>query len=932
MKTLIKSSGIILLVFLFFSCATQTEKYLPVKGSAWHIDFADCNADGNKDLVYATYGGYLRAWDQQDNNLIWEVNIGSFPFDMATGDLDGDGNSEVMAVTAEGKLVAVNSRGEELWSFQSDYPLYNVETGDLTGDGKEEVACGGIDRHVYVLDSKGNLVHRTKEVERLVHRMAIGNLDDDSNEELLVVANRSIASLHEYQNGNFQKSWTRTIKVPEAYVNWENPSGNFMVYSITIDDINNDGKSEIIAGDTYFNKQAIMVMDARCEPLWITKPNETGVWEDERYQSKRRPEFYSSAFVETADVYPEHKGKEVVSVSGGIVRVHRADGQLEDMITSKLGFTDIKVREKQLYLGSTPNGDETVYNVPLSEGWQDIVRSLDRQGKIARVGKNISRIRKQILDYSPDNKTDTESYDLNINFFGVSPNQSSYQRYLERKDWFENRFPYDNLDPIVSVKLIEDTPPLAPDGEPWNEWRWEVDAINGTMSDQEIFDRARWVEEHEIPAIFYVGHSCMPFITLNTAEKVLELAPEYGMGFQTSEDEQYERIPRYFKHYFTPLANMCYNHGGKKCITMNKNLWWMSVPSLPTIFQNLFEGKSKKVLEAKTDDANNRCPEMNLLGRGGLWLSGLLNKNDVSVQADHFSFNRYFQWEYPRSGHPHLRLYVAHSSLGLTSVSARPAMIVSGDEEEYQVSRLGKESLEPFLHMLGKGLAFSPEPEQIRGYNPIGIAVHTPPEKWFKDAHNGHAPETWEPDEEMEKAVIPHNGCLWGMTQTPEHALQRVLLHKKRQFGNFIPATPYGLIAFVPAQADLDKVKGIDKWWHTNGLYAWKEGGEKLNGMEAARAMKEDFKKASERMLFRSEGDDVFMQVLQTGQATYRLILVDPGWLTPERRDITIFSRQFDHIRVKDMLSGEAVPVNNDSFECSVPAGAFKILEVKAGE
>jgi hypothetical protein len=71
---------------------------------------------------------------------------------------------------------------------------------------------------------------------------------------------------------------------------------------------------------------------------------------------------------------------------------------------------------------------------------------------------------------------------------------------------------------------------------------------------------------------------------------------------------------------------------------------------------------------------------------------------------------------------------------------------------------------------------------------------------------------------------------VWSLTPLPEFAFQRVALHKARQWGTHVFATPYGPIAIVPALADLKKVPGVKDWWHTDGLYLWREGGPKLSG------------------------------------------------------------------------------------------------------
>jgi hypothetical protein len=134
----------------------------------------------------------------------------------------------------------------------------------------------------------------------------------------------------------------------------------------------------------------------------------------------------------------------------------------------------------------------------------------------------------------------------------------------------------------------------------------------------------------------------------------------------------------------------------------------------------------------------------------------------------------------------------------------------------------------------------------MAGLSRVGFAMHEPPEKWIEDGHNGHGVDKWEQDPELDNAVLPHNGCIWGNTPTPPHALTAVLLHKKRQFGNHIPATPYGPMAFVPAHADLKKVAGVDDWWHTDGISVWREGSGKLTGAKAGEALRDSFEKAAD--------------------------------------------------------------------------------------
>jgi hypothetical protein len=241
-------------------------------------------------------------------------------------------------------------------------------------------------------------------------------------------------------------------------------------------------------------------------------------------------------------------------------------------------------------------------------------------------------------------------------------------------------------------------------------------------------------------------------------------------------------------------------------------------------------------------------------------------------------------------------------------------------------------SFDTFLQMLGKGLIFPPKPEQMAGICPVGIAIHEPPAKWIEEGAQHWYPEMWTDkrwgdDPEMTSAVVPHNGGVWSLTPLPEFAFQRVALHKARQWGTHVFATPYGPIAIVPALADLTKVPGVKDWWHTDGLYLWREGGPKLNGQAAANALRESLEKAASQLPFRYTGDDVFFQTIQTGKNRYRVYAIDPGWVEPRDRQLKVTIQLAGDFEIRDLLDGETIAVRNREFPLTVPAGALRILE-----
>lgn len=898
------------------ACAQETppdRRYLPVRGGAWRLALGDVDADGRKEIICGAYEDALRCIDAATGAPRWTADLGGFPFAVAAADIDGDGRAESFAACADGKLTAFSPDGQPLWTCETGLPLYNVAVGRLEKNGGAFIVCGGIDRTVRVLTPQGKPVAQY-EVSALVHRLATGDLDGDGADEIVAFNGRVEAHLLRLRAGRLELIRQKKLQVPDRLKNWENPHGDLNVLSLAVGDLDGDGRAEIVAGDDFHNRQLVKALRGNAEDFWL------GTQVPPHIDPDRWSEQYAAAFVTITGPLPVFGGgRGVVAVAGGLVRLFDARGKRIGQAEARLGFADVAADGSTLYLGSSPNGDETIYRIDLSGDWRREIETLERQGAAAQVGRNLAVLDEQVRA-CPATAPGSPVYNFRLQRLNPKGDGTA------EAAWFRREFPFPNLSHVAQQSVIEAEPVLDAAGRPWNPARFAIDSIHGGLTVEAIVARARRCEELRQPTIFAIGHSCMPFISLATAEKMLRAAPTCLVGFESSEDEEYDRVAKYLTEFIGPLADLCARHGRAKIFLSNKGLWWMSMPAQPAVFAALFTPARRGVIVAKTEDSNSRTPEINLMARVGLRQAGLLDEFAVSVHSDLFSYCRFHQWEYPKLGSPYLRLLVAQTALGGTRFRAY-GPLVAATKAGPAITDYGRESIGIFLQLLGKGLLAPPAPADMAGLSRVGIAVHPPPEKWLRDAHNGHQPQLWTADAELDAAVVPHNGCTWGNSPTPPDALQAVAFHKQRQFGCFVPPTPYGMIALVPAEADLTRVTGVDEWWHTNGIALWREGGPHLAGRPAADALRASLDAAAAKLPFRTFGDDVFCQIVRLGPGRYRLYLIDPGWLDPRDRRIEIHVQLPGEFTIRDALSNEAFPLTNRRFELVVPAGSLRILD-----
>ena len=213
---------------------------------------------------------------------------------VSAGDLDGDGNRELVATDMDGWVHVWNAAGQRRagWPVRTDPELSRdrsvtriVDDGiyssavlvDLDGDRRREVLVAAMDGHLYAWHDDGRpmagfpfpVFDSSEEVptlSRIVATPAVGNLDDDDAVEIVVGTNevyRNVGRLYAVElDGSWMPGWP--VRPLGFYVDVLRVIGRGMPGSPVLADVTGDGRLEVVAssmmGRTY-------VYDARGNEL-----------------------------------------------------------------------------------------------------------------------------------------------------------------------------------------------------------------------------------------------------------------------------------------------------------------------------------------------------------------------------------------------------------------------------------------------------------------------------------------------------------------------------------------------------------------------------------------------------------------------------------------------------------------------------------------
>ena len=210
----------------------------------------DVNGDGDMEVVVGSYDNVLYALSGRNGQPVWQHRA-SNPIDSspAIGDINEDGQLEVVVgvgfIDSSGfkGVRALRGDGRTLWEFsigEDERVVSSPAIGDVDGDGQVEVVVGSNANRLYAFDGAGNVKYTHDTGHFIESSPSIGDIDGDGRMEVVVGSHdfKLYALRADPGRSTFEVLWTFTP-----------PSANIFFASPTLADVDDDGHLEIVIGN-----------------------------------------------------------------------------------------------------------------------------------------------------------------------------------------------------------------------------------------------------------------------------------------------------------------------------------------------------------------------------------------------------------------------------------------------------------------------------------------------------------------------------------------------------------------------------------------------------------------------------------------------------------------------------------------------------------
>jgi hypothetical protein len=280
--------------------------------------------------------------------------------------------------------------------------------------------------------------------------------------------------------------------------------------------------------------------------------------------------------------------------------------------------------------------------------------------------------------------------------------------------------------------------------------------------------------------------------------------------------------------------------------------------------------------------------------------------------TDNANFSRLWEWSSQQQLSHLVRSLALRASLGADRFLVN---IYQGDPRD----------MTPFYRMLEKGVIAVPDRADLMSVADVCLGMKAPSPSFLRHGKNGHNINHYQPGQPP--MVFDRLDCYWGGAPTLDSDFSNYAMGSNSRMLNFLPTNPFGLIASVPADTDLNTTPFFKSMLVTDGEFFYNDDGNRVSAADHKAHAKEALQASADRLPVRVHGD-VAWTVVRLDPAHVRVTLIDPGYISPADRQARIIVQHLRANECRDILSGEELPLVNDTVTVTVPAGILRIVDI----
>ncbi len=843
---------------------------------------------------------------------LWRYPTKGMPLAMQAGDIDGNGNSEIVAIigSSASQIVVLDQAGKLMREIDPEVVVYLLRLADVDGDKRKDIIVAGYFGKILVFNHRGKtILDKTVVTKNFVRQMAglgAGDVDGDGRTEIAYHGSLQLPGLIDSRGEPIRRGMLPSLK------------GGL----IDCADIDRDGSAELL-----FGSLAQIRAERRSKKLWSVnvgeKPGDLAAQSDGII---KHPWEYGGTRSLVAGNFTADEGLEIASFA--------SDGKFDLVSATGKRLLQTKTRHPLLNITAADvDGDgldevllsrlhyKNVYVLSFKEGAQSAERALQRTMTTDHVTKGLDRILTQI-DAIGRQRTRVRPRGEKLHVLWgmeatIAPKLVANTIRIIDKKMREMRC--ENVEYAFMFTLKEKgvrkfkrdgicaVSPLSPSGA-------------------KLLDQCR--EWERMGARFYpvVSHMGVPTVMPETAKKIMDVAPNACQGYLVWETMvNYPSEVWYdFLHRMDELAKICLERD-KKILFAEEAPFWTALVSDPKARAILLKPEYRSVLVPVLKTLRPQGDETDVGAYVGSMLAGEIETWGITSEEDFWPMELGHYRGCPDD-------IVMRQDIMAVALGARYIMVESGHlyfepmnaKGQYSVvfpvaARISREARREHLaiELFRKGILSPVSADDLLSISPVGFALSKSPKV-------DRAPMTWEAygTRMYDGAGLLNTDMTRPVMNAGPHSIARNLYGSKKLMNGVFPSTPWGVVPiFGP-----DGARGagrIATTIRTDGERIIRSQ-KKLAAKDAMPEVVRTVQAAATELPFRADRG-VFISARRDGEGRYQVILMDTEMFAPVDIEITV-ATTIPNLKCYDELTGKPLEMHDRRMTLTVPAGAFRLL------